>query len=351
VLNVPLGFDPTGVVTISVRPEATGADVQAFYVRAIDTLQRRGDVTTAGAIGSMPLDSSAPDEGVHTVEGARTAAGIVHMLPGYFETVRVGLRRGRLLDWDDVRGASNAAVMSESAAAAVFPGQDPIGATFTNGRGRRFTVVGLVSDVRKSLDRDAREPPPAYVIPGEAVRAMTIVARMRPGTRGDAVLADVKREIAPMVPGSTIAATWWADSVAAVSAYRNPRFQTIVLGGFAVLALVLTALGIFGVVAYLVAARTREMGIRVAVGATPRSLVMLTMRQTMLPVGIGVIAGLVATQWLGRFAEAQLFDVQTKDPVTLAGAALTVLVAALAAAYAPARRAARVDAIVALRAE
>lgn len=299
----------------------------------------------------MPLDGSAPDEAVHTLEGAQTPAGIVHMLPGYFETVRVGLRRGRLLDWDDVRSASSAAVMSESAAAAVFPGQDPIGAIFTNGRGRRFTVVGVVSDVKKSLNRDAREVPPAYVIPGEAVRALTIVVRMRPGTRGDAVLADLKREIAPMAPRTTIAAAWWEESVAAVAAYRNPRFQTIVLGGFAVLALVLTALGIFGVVAYLVAARTREMGIRVAVGATPRSLVTLTLRQTMLPVGIGLIAGLVATQWLARFAETQLFAVQTKDPVTLAGAAVTVLIAALAAAYAPARRAARVDAIVVLRAE
>ena len=241
--------------------------------------------------------------------------------------------------------------MSESAAAAVFPGQDPIGATFTNGRGRRFTVVGVVSDVKKSLDRDAREAPPAYVIPGEAVRAMTMVARMRPGMGGDAVLTDLKREIAPMVPRRPISAGWWADSVAAVTAYRNPRFQTIVLGGFAVLALVLTALGIFAVVAYLVAARTREMGIRVAVGATPRSLMALTLRQAILPVGFGLVGGLIATQWLARFAETQLFAVQTKDPATLAGAALTVLIAALAAAYAPARRAARVDAIVALRAE
>ena len=157
-------------------------------------------------------------------------------------------------------------------------------------------MVGVVSDVKKSLDRNAREAPTAYVVPGEAVRAMTMVVRMRPGMRGDAVLDDLRREIAPLAPRRPISAVWWADSVAAVSAYKNPRFQTIILGGFAGLALILMALG---VVAYLVAARTRGMGIRMAVGATPRSLVTLTVRQTMLPVGIGLTTGLVPRSgWL-----------------------------------------------------
>lgn len=351
ILNVPLGFEPAGVVTVSVWPSDKGPALQAFYTRAVETLARRADVLSAGAIGSMPLDSSAPDEGVQSIDGARLAAGIVHVLPGYFETVRIPLLRGRMLTWDDVRAGSDGAVISESAAAAMFPGRDALGAAFTNGRGRRLTVVGIVPDVRKSLDSAARELPPAYVIPHGDVRQMTMVARLRQGVAGEAVVADMKREIVPMAPRTPITADWWTETIRDVTAYRNPRFQSTVLGAFALLALGLTVLGIFGVVAYLVTARTREMGIRLAVGATPSALVHLVLSQAILPILAGLIAGLLATQWTAGFAEAQLFAVDSNDPLTLAAAAVIVALAAMAGAYVPARHAARVDPVVALRAE
>jgi predicted permease len=351
ILNVPLGFDPDGVVTVSVWPPAKGSALQAVYARAVETLGRRPDVLSAGAIGSMPFDSSAPDEGIPSIDGARLPAGIVHMLPGYFETAGIRLLRGRLLNWDDVRGGSDGAVLSESAAAAMFPGQDALGSTFTNGRGRRFTVVGIVSDVRMSLDRNAREFLPAYVIPHDDVRSLTIVARVRQGVGGEAVLADMKRQIGPMAPRTPITARWWSETISDVTAYRNPRFQSTVLGAFALLALGLTVLGIFGVVAFLVTSRTREMGIRLAIGATPPALVHLVLHQAMVPILAGLIAGLLATQWMAGFAEAQLFSVDSKDPLTLAAAAVVVALAALAGAYVPARHAARVDPVVALRAE
>lgn len=351
ILNVPLGFEPAGVVTVSVWPSDKGPALQDFYVRAVETLARRADVMSAGAIGSMPLDSSAPDEGVQSIDGARLPAGIVHMLPGYFETVGIRLLRGRLLTWDDVRGGSDGAVISESAAAAMFPGQEALGSVFTNGRGRRLTVVGIVSDTRKSLDPRARQFLPAYVIPHDAVRRLTMVARVRQGVAGEAVLADMKREIGPMAPRTPITAEWWSETIRDVTAYRNPRFQSTVLGAFALLALGLTVLGIFGVVAFLVTARTREMGIRLAVGATPPALVHLVLAQAMLPVLAGLIAGLLATQWIAGLAEAQLFAVDAKDPLTLAAAGVVVTLAALAGAYAPARYAAKIDPVVALRAE
>jgi putative ABC transport system permease protein len=144
---------------------------------------------------------------------------------------------------------------------------------------------------------------------------------------------------------------WWSDSIDSLAAYRNPRFQTLVLGAFALLALVLAVMGIFAAVTFVVATRTREMGVRLALGAPPRSLVRLVLRQAVTPVAIGILAGLAATQWLRRVAEAQLFELNTHDPLTLAAAAITVAAAAVVAAYLPARHATRVDPIDALRVE
>jgi predicted permease len=348
VLQVPLGFTPENVITVDVRPTGpNGSDRQAFYVRAANTLARRPDVVSVGAAGSIPLDGRAADEGVQTPGTREQLAGIVHVLPGYFETLGIRLVRGRLLDWDDVRTGADVSVLAESAVQALFPGRDPLGATFQNRGGRQFTIIGIVEDVRKS--RELESAPLAYVIPEDATRQLTLVVRTR--TRQDAVLARIKNEIRALVPGTPVAAAWWADSISALTVYRNPRFQTLVLGTFAALALALTALGVFGVIAFLVTFRTHEMGIRLSIGATPRSLVALMVSQALLPVIAGLLIGLAATRWLSRFAEAQLYEVDTRDPFTLAVAASTVVVAAIIAAYLPARHASRVDPMIALRTE
>jgi putative ABC transport system permease protein len=113
----------------------------------------------------------------------------------------------------------------------------------------------------------------------------------------------------------------------------------------------LTALGVFAIAAFLTAARTRELGIRLAIGATPQSLIHLTLRRALVPIAAGVAIGVLVTLWIGRFAEAQLFRVETRDPLTLTATAVTVLAAGLVAAWLPARRANRVDPILALKAE
>jgi putative ABC transport system permease protein len=350
VLNVPLGFEPTSVVTVSVWPAKKGLGLQAFYTAAIESLGARSDVVVAGAAGSMPLDNTAPDQLMGMPDGTRGPAGLVHVLPGYFEAAGIRLVRGRLLDWNDVRSNSEAALLSQSAAAAAFPGADPLGGTFTNMRGRTFTVVGIVSDVLKSHG-SASDRPTAYIVPGNDARGLTLVVRMRPGVRGEAVLVDLRRQIAPMAPGTPVTAEWWTERIAALSDYRNPRFQTIVLSGFGVLAMGLMAIGVYAVISFLIASRTREIGIRVAIGAEPRAMIGHMVRQAVVPATLGVAAGLAATRWMARLAEAQLFKVETSDPLTLAAAAATVLVVTFLAAYLPARSAARVDPIVALRAE
>ena len=347
VLRAPLGFSADNVARLSVLPATNlrGAARQEFYVRAIDTLARRGDVVSAGAITSVPLGGSTADEPVATGGARLPGVGLYHVLPGYFEALRIPLRRGRLIDSSDVRSGAGVAVVSEGAAKLLFPDRDPLGASLSNTRDRSFVVIGVVGDARMRFGDDSTQP--IYVLPGQGARVMSIMVRLR--GRSDAALADLKRELGALAPGTPVGAGWWADEIGSNTAYRNPRFQTLVLGSFAALALVLTATGILGVVSFLVAVRTREMGIRIAVGATPASLVAMMLRRTLAPVAVGLVVGVAATRWAGRLAEAQLFKVDVHDPVMLIAAVCTVLFTAALAAYIPARRAGRVDPIAVLR--
>jgi len=347
VLQVPLGFSPDRIATIGIAPALRGVALQDFYLRAFEALSRRADVVSVGAATSLPLSSAVADQAV-AVNGVRhRSVAIYHVLPGYFETLEMPLRRGRLLDVNDARSGALVAVLSEAAVRALFPDRDPIGASVSTPSGGTFTVVGVVADIRRSLEQESTHP--VYVLPHEAIRMMTMVVRTR--SIGAATLADLKRDVAALSPNSPVGAAWWSESIAALTAYRNPRFQTVVLGSFAALALVLTATGILGVVSFLIATRTRELGIRIAIGATPASLVGMMLRQTLMPVGIGLIAGLIATRWAGRLAEAQLFKVDVSDPATLVAASATVLLTAVIAAYFPARRAGKIDPVATLRAD
>lgn len=348
VLRVPLGFSPDKLIAINAPPDQTHGpvDFRGFYERAVQALARRSDVVAAGAAGSIPADGFRAPEVVET--SRQSTVDILYVLPGYFETIDLPLIRGRSLTRNDLHGGGDVAVLSASAAHTLFPHQDPVGATFRSRQGRTFTVVGIVGDIRRNVTQQM--PPPAYVFPPpETNRGMTIVARMH--TRAPEVLADIRREIAALSPASPVTAVWWSDSIDAQAAYRNPRFQTLVLGTFAALALILTALGIFAAVASAVAIRTREMGVRLALGAPPRSLVALVVWQALTPVALGIVAGIAATQWLRRIAEAQLFEVNAGDLFTIAVAAVVVAAAALLAAYVPALQATRVDPIGVLRAE
>jgi putative ABC transport system permease protein len=346
-LRAPLGFSPELLVAINAQPNRlTTPDLRGFYTTAIETLARRGDVAAAGAGGSVPTDGFRGAEAVE-ISGNQRPVDVVYALPGYLETIGMPLLEGRRLAWEDVAGGS-AAVLSESAAHALFPDGNALDAVFRTVQGRQFTVVGIVDNVLWSLSRPM--PPPAYVIPPSNMsRTLTLVARMR--TRGPHNLDDMRRDIGRLVPRTAVTGVWWSDSIDALTAYRNPRFQTLVLGTFAVLALGLSALGIFAVVAYAVAGRMREMGVRLAIGAPPRSLVHLMIRHIVPALLVGVAIGLVATQWLRQIAEAQLYELNARDPVTLVGSSLTVAIAALVAAYLPARRASRVDPVVVLRTE
>jgi putative ABC transport system permease protein len=372
VLNTPLGFSPDGVVRFSVArpprmdertarvvaiapgrieladPPPPAQDASSFYVRIVDALRARPDVISAGASTGLPLDNSGAFSGAN-LPGVttRSGVGIEYVLPGFFETIGVTLRRGRLLTWDDHRSDPAAAIIGEAAGHKLFGEKDPLGQIFIQERtNRQFHVVGVIADVRQFMD--GQNSLRAYVFPdGRGV--LRPVARMR--TQEGAILADLKSTVHAVAPNSLVEDEWWSESIRQITAYRNPRFQAIVLGGLGVLALSLTALGVFGVVNYLVVSRTREMGVRLAIGASPRSLIAFVLKGALTPVLIGLAAGILSVRWLRPLAEAQLFKVQTRDLSTFMAAAAAVALASIAAAYLPARRAAAVDPVAALRSE
>lgn len=372
VANTPLGFSPEGVARIdaeparqdpppgpivAVRPGGISLadpppspfDRLAFYERVLDALRASPEVITVGAATALPLDGNAPYSGVKLPSGVTgERIGLDYVEPGFFEAIGASLVRGRFLTDDDARGDRSAALVSDAAARVLFPESDALGHTFMQARtNREFRVVGIVANVRQRLDEAT--PPRAYVLPQDHRGLLTLVVRLP--RRNDARLIDLKAAVRAVVPDANVNAAWWSDDISGVTAYRNPRFQTIVLGTFGLLALALTALGVFGVINHVVVSRTREMGVRVAMGAAPQSLARFVLRRALIPVVAGLAVGLMLLRWITPLAEAQLAKVDTRDPRTLAAAAAAVLLAACAAAYLPAYRAGRVDPVRALKAE
>jgi hypothetical protein len=177
VIRVPLGFSADNLIVINAQPNPFNVpDLRAFYLHAVETLGSRADVLAAGAGGAVPPDGFGRSEAVE-ITGDQRPVDALYVLPGYLETIGLGMLRGRRLSSEDIDGA-NAAVLSESAARALFPNQEAIGATFRTREGRQFAVVGVVNDVRRSLTRQL--DPLAYVIPPPRMtRGMTLIARMR----------------------------------------------------------------------------------------------------------------------------------------------------------------------------
>jgi putative ABC transport system permease protein len=345
-LQTPLGFDPQNVARIVIRRPA-GPDVLGVYLRLLETVARQPDVAAAGGASQIPLTRSAPDEGVRLADG-QDRVGIRLVLPEFFETLRIPVVGGRPLTLADLHDDPDAAVLSVSGARALFGQRDPIGGVFDNGRGRTFHVVGIVPDIKQALDQELNAE--AFAMPAaDRFGALTLFARMR--TSNDHALVNLAHAIETEGLGPKPVVTWWSDAIANISDFRNPRFQTTVLAILGGVALLLTAFGIVGVIGFLVVSRTRELAIRTAIGATPESLTRMVVRQGLVPVVAGLIAGLIATHWAGRLAEAQLFKVDTKDMTTIVLTAIVVIVTTVIAAYLPSRRAARVNPVEVLRTE
>lgn len=370
VMSVDPGFNPRGAITARTAVPAGKYDsperAVQFYDDLLTRLRALPGVVQAGATNQLPLSGDDfggaftfeghPDEGAipdGEYDGYKYSASYRCVTPGYLEALGVHLRRGRLLADSDRPGRAPVAVVNESFVRQFLPRADPIGVRFhyagMDPVNPVFTIVGVIGDIHhRSLVRGST--PAVYVslnqAPFRAQFPLTTVVRASEANLPavGAAVREAVRQFDNDVPVrvSTLD-TVLADSVA------DRRFLLLLLGGFALTALLLAATGIYSVLSRAVAQRTQEIGIRMALGAEPGRVVRLMIASAMTWVVAGVAAGTVAAVLASRLVESFLFGVRPLDPLAFAGAAALLVVVALVAGYVPARRATRVDPVAALR--
>jgi putative ABC transport system permease protein len=359
VQQVPLGFDPSNVFTLQFRlPQnkySTPEEIARFFKNAIERVRAVPGVQSAALVRAVPFSGNGGTTG-YAIEGrpepdpASLPQARFHLVtPEYFKTMRIPLLRGRdFTDRDDLQ-TPLAAVINETFAKRAWPGEDPIGKRFTTpNTPTPVTVVGIVGDTKHYTATEPATPQlyaAHYQVP---LIFSSLVAR----TSGPpmSVTNDIRKAIWSVDKDQPV---WTVRSQQAqVDATQGQsRFLALLLSIFAVVALLLAGVGIYGVTSYGVAQRTHEIGIRLALGASGervlREIVGRGVRLTLVAVAIGLTAAVL----MGRLATAVLFGVKPTDPGALAGAAVVLALVSLAATYLPARRAARVDPVIALAEE
>jgi putative ABC transport system permease protein len=355
-LNSPFGFDPNGTFVVrtlfdrSRYPDPVKRN--AIQKQLLQDLQRLPGVTAAAAASHLPLSDTrqigfrlerAAADDYHWAENSLIS-------PGYFHAMGIPLLKGRDFSEQDVPDAPNVAVINETMARKFFPGQDPVGQRFQWGGRTYFTVIGVAADVHISaLDVDP-QPMIYYSMFQVASGASGRTAFVLRSNAGTGLFSAVQKQIwaadkdLPLYQTSTLA-TLVSESLA------QRRFTLLLLGSFAVVALTLAAIGLFGVISHLVADRTREFGVRMALGANRTSIYWQVLRRA-AELGIGGCAlGLLLSVLASRLLTSSLYHVSRFDLPTMLLVPLLLLGVALFAAYWPARRATRVDPMVALRYE
>lgn len=323
----------------------TREQVYDFDTRVLDEIRRLPNVD-ASAIDFAQIGDSAP--WMHAVaDGIPKATGVWGVMPGYFKTMGIPMTAGRDFSDAEIQIDAPVAIVSESVARALWPGDRAEGQVLVAEKLPPLTVVGVVRDVRRGYGGELR---PAVYRPLARGRNrwMTIMAR----TPGDAgALGQAMRTIVQRMDPRLVVPTPLTVSETLNRGIADPQFQTSLFALFGFVGLLVAAVGIYGVMAHWVNSRTREFGVRLALGAEPSRLRALVIAQASVPVAAGLFAGLLGAFVLTKRLQNLLYDVTPTDPVTLGTATIVLAVVGLTAAYMPARRAARVDPIVVLRAE
>jgi predicted permease len=342
--------------------------VRAFTADLTERLRQLPGTREVGITFGRPLSTSGLIRTTFEVSGwppstpDNRRVSQLHMTsPGYFSAMRIPVVRGRLYTpAEDRPDAEPVIVVSETFAKKYFPVEDPIGKHVTfgvthdtaeAGRGSdtvQGRIVGVVRDV-KQQDLATPTYPAAYApFNTWAIGFFTVLVRTDADHRAlQGRIKSVVREVDAELPIFNL--TTMEDAVS--DSVSQPRFYMVLLGGFAVIALLLAALGIYGVISYAASQRTRELGIRVALGATAQTIVRLVIAEGVRLAAVGVVLGVLASMLLTRAIASLTFGVGKVDPVTLMAAPLALMAAALLGCYLPARRAAKVDPVIAMRNE
>ena len=358
--NVDPGFAADDVVMVEFPlPQGRYPDGKrqaAFYQQLLDRLATRGELQMAAVAFPNPIEGQNARgsffiEGKPTVDKAdKPRASIASVSPLYLKTMGIPLLSGRHFTDQDREPAPAVIIINAAMARKYWPGEDAVGkrARFDESKDEWLTVVGVAANSR-NLGLDT-EPAPLLYLPFHyfPLQFMAIVARS-PGGAG-AVASVVRAEIRAIDPELPVERARPLKEVIYASV-AEPRFRTMLLTGFAVTALLLAAVGVYGLISYSVAQRTREIGIRVALGARPRQVITPIVREGMTLASIGVALGLAGSFAATRLVASFLFGVDATDPLTFVAVATLLLGVALLASYIPSRRALRVDPLTALRAD
>lgn len=366
-LRVPAGFSAERVLTLRLSVPTAGYErrdeVVRFFERLLDGVRTAPGIVGAGAVAGLPLQSQRGDMDFYMEGETPTSSGSDRptdwqvVIPGYFETIGIRLVRGRFLAPTDRAESPAVVVINETLARTFFPGCDPIGRQI-RGSGADvpwMTIVGIVGDVRQ----DALDvlPVPEIYIPhsqfrpfwrDSTLRTFTVTVK----TIGDPAAATsiVRQQVRAIDPNIPISTVVTMEEIVARSVAER-RLHMLLLGFFAAVALVLAVVGTYGVLAYQITERTREFGVRMALGAKAGDILRMVVRQGMTPAVAGVSIGLAGAAVATRLMSTLLFETKALNAATFAAMATLLLMAALVACCVPARRATRVDPSTALRAE
>ena len=361
--NVNTGFTPDHLLTATLElPRAKYQDdvlMSQFFRQVVERAGGLPGVEAAGAISQLPLSGKEELDGF-SIEGRTdpTETSLIQtadfrvITPDYFRAMRIPLLKGRLFNEQDRASTTYSAIIDESFARRFFPGEDPLGKRINEDGSRNehgfAVIVGVVGGVKHTDVKT--EPRPTMYVPAEQSpwETMTLVVR----SSGDptALAAALRDEVAAVDKDQPLSEIDIMEQLFA-KAVAPQRFNLMLVGIFAALALTLATVGVYGVIAYSVTQRAQEMGVRLALGANSRDILRLVIGQAMRVSLLGVGLGLVAAVGLTRVMSSLLFEVSSTDPVVFVGLAVVLIAVTLVASYIPARRATKVDPLVALRYE
>lgn len=354
--SVDVGFSSSNILMFRLNPVLNGYSperIAQLYQRMQSALEVLPGVRTVSLTRTPLLSGSTSTTGIFR-QGATSEKDardfyIMSVSPRFFETMQIPILRGRDFDARDAAAATASVLINETAANKYFPNEDPIGQRVGQSpeESGQSEIVGIIRDTKYDSVRDAA-PPTIYTSIRPGTRSLSVMLR----TAGEpAAMTDTVRQALQQVDADVPMTEITTQSEQVDNGFAQERLFALAYSLFGVLALVLACIGLFGLMSYSVSRRINEIGIRMALAAQQAGVVAMVLRESMLMVAIGAIIGLGGALAGGRFVERVLYGLSTTDTLTIAGAIGATILASLMAGYLPARRAARVDPMVALRYE